>query len=141
MGSLGESVTRIGEKMEKIDITLIVSSDEDIRSRFANLLNQAGAAYVFESKQAVALLRILEIDFRLTIVDLDSIEDHNIDFIKVVRILRPRLPVIVIVDDSFKHAYDEYLEAGASYCLVKSDDKEQIEVLKKEAILGEGYSE
>lgn len=100
-------------------IALIVSSDEDIRERFAKLLNQVGASYILERDRTKALMRVLTIDLRIIIVDMNFEMNNGLNFIQIIKKVRPRLPIIAITENSSKENYNNLLDAGAMYCLIK----------------------
>lgn len=109
-----------------MNITLIISKDNEIRKRFSDMLQKIGVPYIFESDVAHALLRILEVKFKLTVVDLDTLDCNPMDFLKIIQLLRPKLTVFAIIDESMLDSYQTVLDAGAKYCLVKSAKDEEL---------------
>ena len=105
--------------MISLKIALIASEDKEIRERFSRLLEQIGVSCIIESHGTKALVRILQVDLKLVIVDMVSISGNGFNFLKVIKSLRPRLPIIAITGDSSEEIRECLLDAGAMYCLVK----------------------
>ncbi len=125
--------------MKRIQIALIVSADKGIRQKFARLFSKIGVSYILESSHTKAILRILEVGIKLGIVDITSDSQENLDFIKVMKWMRPRLSIIAIIDETMMDDHDKVINAGAKYCLVKSGEDIEIKSIIKE-ILAESIS-
>ena len=106
------------KERKKLKVALIVSHDQEIRRRFSRLLNQVGISYIFESGKAEAIIRILQIDMNLIIVDAGSEDDDIFNFIRVIKKLKPRIQIIVITPKLTDTVYTNMLNAGAMYCLI-----------------------
>ena len=117
-----------------LNVTLIVSKDNDVRKRFSEMLQKIGVPFIFESDVAQAILRILEVKFRLTVIDLESMDCNQTDLLKVIQLLRPKLPVFAIIDETMMDSYQQFLDAGAKYCLIKSTQDEELTMTIKEIL-------
>ena len=98
---------------------LIISADEDIRKRFSNMLNTIHASYLLESESSKALAIIRKMNLQVVILDLTSVSPEEIDFLHVVKKLRPGLPIIAITDDPSEEGRRTIIEKGAMCCIVK----------------------
>ena len=125
------------KSLNELNIVLIMSADDDIRKRFSRLLDRIGAAYLFEKERTRVIVRILEMDLRLIVVDLPSENGDSIDFVRLIKKLRPRLPVMVILSDPLITEADRFLEAGARYCVIKPVKEEQMVGFVEESVRNE----
>ena len=117
-----------------LNVTLIVSKDSEVRKRFSEMLQKIGVPFIFESDVAQAILRILEIKFKLTIIDLESMDCNQTDFLKVIQLLRPKLPVFAIIDETMIDSYQQFLDAGAKYCLIKTTQDDELAMTIQEIL-------
>lgn len=113
--------------MIDFQIALIVSSDEEIRERFSRLINQIGATCIIEKDKEKALNRLLEVDVRLAIVDMDDDDRENLDFLSVMKKLRPKVPIIAITDDSTEKLRNQLFNQGVYCCFIKPLAKKDTE--------------
>lgn len=112
--------------MKDLKIALIVSSNPDIRERISNLLMKIGISLILEKNKNQALERILHVDIKLVFVDIESDDQEGIDFIKLIKKVRPRVSIIALTPDAPKEDQKKYLDAGAMYCFIKSTETEDI---------------
>ncbi len=105
--------------MDDLKIAFIVSSDAAVRERLARLLEKIGVAYILERERARVIARILELNVKLIIVDMETEAVNGIDFLRLIKKLRPRVPLIVVTTDLSEEMHNCLLDAGAMYCLVK----------------------
>jgi CheY-like chemotaxis protein len=115
-----------GKMMTELKIALIVSDDEAIRKRFSRLLSQIRAPYLLESDRPTAVARLIDLSVRVLIVDMLSNKEDDLDFLKIVKKLRPRVPIIAITDQIGEEARNRILEEGAKYCLIKSMKDQEV---------------
>ncbi len=125
--------------MEKVQAALIVSTDQAIRKRFASLFSKAGIPHILESSHTKALLRILDMSIKLGIISIEENTKKDTDFLKVIRIIRPRLSLIAVIDETMIESHRKLLDAGANYCFVKTSRESEIQKIVKE-ILSEKQS-
>jgi DNA-binding NarL/FixJ family response regulator len=106
--------------MSDLKIALVISADKEIRERFARLLNKVGVSYILESDKTTGIIRLLELDVSLVIVDMSIVHVNGADFIRLIKRLRPRVRLIAITSSTDKEYHDQLIESGAMYCFVKS---------------------
>jgi DNA-binding NarL/FixJ family response regulator len=114
-----------GKPGQTIKLVLVVSSDEVVRERFARLLSRISTPYMLEREKAKALVRILELDVRILVVDVDN-NDESLDFIRLVKKMRPRLPILAVTSDSSRTEQDRLLDRGAMVVLVKPVEEKAV---------------
>ena len=107
------------EKMKNKKIVLIVSSDDDVQIRFSKLLDRNGISFVLEQEPTKALVRLLDMDVKLIIVDIDAHMINPIDFLHVVCKLRPKGPIMAITDEPSKDMCKMLTDEGVKYILAK----------------------
>lgn len=120
--------------MEKIQVALIISKDEETRQKFADLFSKAGIPHVLESSHTKALLRILDMSIKLGIIGIEEDDKKNIDFLKVIRIIRPRLSLVAVIDETMIESHSKLIDAGADYCFVKTSRESEIQKIVKEIL-------
>ncbi len=106
--------------MEEVKAALILSSDATVRSFFSGMIQKTGHSYMLESEEAAALIRVLEYPFRFIVVDSESTTSELTDFLKVLKRLRPRLPVLAVLDESMEDNQSAIIQEGAMYCFLKN---------------------
>jgi DNA-binding response OmpR family regulator len=112
--------------MKDLQIALILSSDPDIRERISNLLMKIDISLILESDRHKALERILHVDLKLVFVDIEPEDTEAVDFIRLIKKVRPRVSVIALTYESAEEEQEKYLKAGAMYCFVKPVEEETI---------------
>ena len=80
-------------------VLLIATTDPEIRKSLTALFNQEIYEVNFVQRGADVVLRILEKDMDILILDLDMYGNVGIEIIPVIRKLRPRLPIVLVSDD------------------------------------------
>ena len=113
------------KSLNKLNIVLIMSAADDIRKRFSRLLDRSGASYIFEREKTTALVRMLELNVKLMILDLQSADSSSIDFIRLIKRLRPRVSIIAVIPDVPKASIDFLTDSGARYCIIKPVEESQ----------------
>ncbi len=118
--------------MVDFQIALIVSSDQEIRERFSRLINIMGATCIIEKDRDKALKRLLEVDIRLAIVDMEGDDRKDLEFLNEMKKLRPRVPIMAITDDSAEAMRNQLFNQGVYCCFVKPLAKEDTkEIISK----------
>jgi DNA-binding response OmpR family regulator len=112
--------------LNNLQIALIVSSDNEMRDRFSRLFKKIYVSFVLESDKITALMRILEMDIRIIIFDMESFPTNGIDFIRLIKKIKPRTPIITVTEEMSDEKYKELLDAGAFYCIIKKRKKDEI---------------
>ena len=112
--------------MKDLKIALIISSNTDIRERISNLLMKIDISLILEREKRKALERILHVDIKLVFVDIEPEDKEAVDFIRLIKKMRPRVSVMALTRDASKVEQQKYLDAGAMYCFIKSIEAEEI---------------
>ena len=105
--------------MKDLKIALIISSNQDIRERISNLLMKIDVSLILERKKRQAIERILHLDLKLVFVDIEQEDTEAIDFIQLIRKLRPRLAVIAIIDEGLVELQNHLFNIGVMSCFMK----------------------
>ena len=75
--------------------------------------------HLFESSISKAVIRILEMDLKLVIIDCDENEINCPECFRMIKKIRPRLPIMAISSEYSDEIHDQYKSSGADYLLVK----------------------
>ena len=110
-------------------VALVVSTDMRIRNLFSKLFQKLDISYLFERDRTQALIRILSIDLRLVIVDLDEDNPDEVNFIKVILKLRPRLYIIMITRHTLKDVFPEFIDNKKVYWIIKHAEEDRMQPL------------
>ncbi len=102
-------------KPEKIEVVLISANDDEIRNYFAFLLDKIGKSYIFERERTKAVLRILEMEVKLLIIEFENIDDTAFEFIDLIKRIRPKLAVITVTKQVNEILHDRLIEKGVKY--------------------------
>lgn len=103
----------------RIHAALVLSKDSQIRKTFSMLFRRIHVNYLFESTLSKSIIRILELDIKLMIIDYceHSYEYRNI--LKIIKKIRPRLPIMALVHQGDDELYPELHDAGVRFILNK----------------------
>ena len=110
-------------------VALVVSTDMRIRNLFSKLFQKLDISYLFERDRTQALIRILSIDLRLVIVDFDEDNPDEVNFIKVILKLRPRLYIIMITRHTLKDVFPEFIDNKKVYWIIKHAEEDRMQPL------------
>lgn len=105
-------------KPEKIEVVLISANDDDIRNYFAFLLDKIGKSYIFERDRTKAVLRILEMEVKLLIIEFENLDAAAFEFIDLIKRIRPKLAVITVTKQINEILHDRLIEKGVKYNIV-----------------------
>lgn len=112
-----------------LSIGLIFSRSKTFRRRIAKLFNSLHLSYIFEQLKTNTLMRILELNPRVILIEDDEKDTDRFDFIRLIRRLRPRVPVIVITRSRLKKDHKEYIKSGVTRCIVMPVQTKEIDSL------------
>lgn len=104
--------------MNRITI-LIASNDETIIDSIANILDKEQFRPVYSNKASEALLKILDVNLDLLILDIDLPGMSVLEILPIIKKVNQDMPLVVISsDDSFKTG-QEIARLGRSLYLMK----------------------
>jgi hypothetical protein len=107
----------ISEK--RIHAALILSKDSQIRKTFSILFRRIHVNYLFESTFSKSIIRILELDIKLMIIDYCEHSQEHRNILKVIKKIRPRLPIMALVNKGNDDIFTELHDAGVRFILNK----------------------
>ena len=114
---------------EELSIGLILSKNKRFRERMAKIFEKLHISYIFEQLKTSALIRTLELNPRVILVESDDKDEDRFDFVRLIRRLRPRVPMIVVTTTTSKKDHKEYLKSGVTRCIVKPIQVREIDSL------------
>jgi len=116
-----------GGPMRSLNIALVLTANKTLRESFSYLFNEMEISYIFESKELNGLLRIMSLPLKSVFIEVNPFDQSSLDFIKLVKNLKPQLRIIAVSDYSTES--DRIIEAGADHCFQRSvleESKESI---------------
>ena len=114
--------------MTRIDkSSIIVSSNPAVINLMTDILMQHDFTVTIEKSIIKFISSILEKEINLFILDLDSPEGLNFDSIDIIRKLRPRLPIIVLLEDDSLETLKTLVQKGVFYSAIKPVQNEEIQ--------------
>ncbi len=117
----------MGGPMRSLNIALVLTANKTLRESFSYLFNEVEISYIFESKELNGLLRIMSLPLKSVFIEVNPFDKSGLDFIKLVKNLKPQLRIIAVSDYSTEN--DKIIQAGADHCFQRSvlqESKESI---------------
>ncbi len=114
--------------MIKIIRTVIfVTQDPILKQEISHILVQFDYSVIFVESAIKSLLKILEQKIEFFILDIETMKNYNLDYIKILKKIRPRMPIIIICSDTSIQTLRQFAELGIFYCILKPVKKSEIE--------------
>lgn len=100
---------------------LIVVATEDltVQELVKKILKPYDYTVIFEKSTTASILKILEQEIASIIIDLEIPTDSNFDLLKIVKKVRPRLPIIALTEDYSLETVRKITEIGVFYCAAR----------------------
>jgi hypothetical protein len=114
------------ESENRIHAALVLSKDAQVRKTFSMLFRRIHVNYLFESTLSKSIIRILELDIKLMIIDYCEHFHEYRNILKVIKKIRPRLPIMALVHQGDDELYTELHESGVRFILNKPLRPEKI---------------
>lgn len=106
--------------------TLISCREEICRDQVVEIILGLGLKFQARTRDDDFLLELLERDYDLIIYDLEGTTLDGLKMVKILRKIRPKIPVIVISNDPCKELGGKILHEGVVYYAVKPLSSESI---------------
>lgn len=100
-------------------LAIIASEDQAIKDQISGIILKHNYSVVHTKSALNSILKILEKQVDLLVVDLAFQENSSLDLIKILKRMRPRLPIIVLSDDFSLDTVRKFIESGVFYCAMK----------------------
>jgi len=98
---------------------IVAATDTNVINALNTILIDRNYSILIENSNTSALLKVLDQNIELLIVDLDMSKNTGLDFIQIVRKTRPRLPIIVLSENPTIETIQEILNMGVYYWTFK----------------------
>ena len=106
--------------MAKIVKSAVIASDNKaIINHVVKFLSKHDFSVLIVKTSFDSILKILKYKVDLILIDLDAVTTEDIESIKILKKIRPRLPIIILTEDNSVEAIRKLTQAGASNILVK----------------------
>ncbi len=106
---------------------LISTKDPVMIDQMSDILLKHDYSIIIEKSTSKFILKVLEQDIFLIIMDLDTTDNSKLDLIKIIKTIRPRLPIIALSDDDTVESLRKLIQVGVFYCALKPIQIEEIE--------------
>ncbi|NIR50045.1 response regulator [candidate division KSB1 bacterium] len=110
---------------------LIACRDNECRIHLLRMLSKPTVTVDSVTEDEDVLLQMLEKDYDALIVDLDMLSFDGLKMVKILRRMRPKVPLVVISNDPSKELGGKILQEGVIYYAVKPVHLEAV----KQAVL------
>ncbi|MBN2010561.1 response regulator [candidate division KSB1 bacterium] len=108
---------------------VIVTEDLDVINTLSNLLIQLDYSILIEKSKMKSISKILESKTDLVFLDIGLSHYSILDLINIIKLMRPRLPIIVLSDDNSTELMKSIAELGILYCALKPIQQEEMQFL------------
>ena len=98
---------------------VVAACDNNVINALKTILIDRDYSILAENSNTAALLKLLDHDIELLIVDLDMNINTTLDFIRIVRKTRPRLPIIALAENPKIETIQQILNQGVYYWTFK----------------------
>lgn len=94
---------------------LLACQNEDCSDRLFDIFREMDLSMVVLNDEADFLLSILEEDFDAVFFDLELPDAHGLKTVKIVRRIRPKLPLIVLTQECNPELGGKVMQEGVAY--------------------------
>ena len=105
---------------------LVVCIDKDCRDCLQNMLYKGAFEVYFLNDKEDMLLELMERDYELLVYGLQPDDYNSLKILKILKKIRPKVPLIVISNESSSELGAKILQEGVVYFAVKPYNPEAI---------------
>jgi len=98
---------------------VIASEDPVVINELSTLLIRHDYSIIIEKSTIKSIIKILEHTIDFLILDFEQTQNSNMDLINIIRKTRPRLPIVVLSEDTSLETIRLLATAGVFYCALK----------------------
>jgi DNA-binding response OmpR family regulator len=98
---------------------VVTTNDPGVREQLGEFLKKYEYDVYFEKIGNPAILTVLDRDIDIMINDLPGEDDFILKVIGVIRSAKPKLPIIVLNENTSKESIRKLLELGVFYCAMR----------------------
>ena len=102
---------------------IVLSQDSKTISLCEDVGNELGLKNIYEHNLANFLLSLQENDFDVAVFDCADIDTKNIEWVKVIKKTRPKIPLIVFTSESKQKGGAKMYEEGTFYLCIRPVEK------------------
>ena len=106
---------------------VVSSADSHVRAFFKAFFKAKDYKVTIENHGSRALLKVLENPVDLFIHDVPMKNELNLDIIEIIRKVKPRVPIIVLCENTSIKIVRTFAEVGVFYCAMKPIQLGEIE--------------
>ena len=98
---------------------VVATDDLSMRDELGPFFKNRDYVVSFEKIGSRAILKLLEQDVDIFILDLKDDDNSNLDLINIIQKTRPRLPIVALSEDTSIERVRDLVERGVFYCAMK----------------------
>ena len=112
--------------VKMVKSAIVAADDKEQISKISNILTELDFSVITSQNTLNAILKLLNNKVHLLIIDINNRIEEKIEAIEIVKKLRPRLPIVVFINDNGIDVIRELAEAGAFYVANRTVGKEKL---------------
>jgi DNA-binding NtrC family response regulator len=113
----------MSRKRMSISHVIILSHDQKIISMCKDLGAEVGMKVSSKSNLANFLLSLQENDYQVAMLDCNHMDSENLKWVKVVRRIRPKIPLIIFSDEVDQKTGGKIYDEGTFYLCIRPVNK------------------
>jgi DNA-binding NtrC family response regulator len=113
--------------VKKFNSVLLVTEDPMLIKQLNSILQNQDYSVIIEDSKIKSILKILENDVSLIMIDIDMPMNSHIDLIMIIKKTRPRVPIITFSTDTSLDTLRKFVQAGVFYCALKPIRYQELE--------------
>lgn len=106
---------------------LVVTEDSALANQLNSIFKKHNYSVIIEKSKIKSILKILEQDITLIMIDIDLPVNSHLDFVNIIKKTRPRVPIITFSTDSSIDTLKKFVQTGVFYCALKPIRFQEIE--------------
>lgn len=106
---------------------LVASEDDSVTDCITAVLDEDEFSPIYVDRASEVLLEVLDVKLDLLILDIDLSGMSGLDFIRIIKKMRPKLPLIVISSDNSFETGKEVAKLGIELYLLKPIETDKLE--------------
>ena len=113
---------------------IVISHDSEIITLCENVGKEIGLKVIFRHDLANFILCLQENNFHVAVFDFNDLDNNKVKWVKVIKKIRPKIPLIVLTKESNKITGSKMYEEGLFYNCIKPIHKDLLRSVLSAAI-------
>ena len=112
--------------MEIVKSALLVTENEILIQQLNDIFLKNNYSLYIEKSKIKSILKLLQQEINLIMIYIDGSLNFNLELIDIIKRTRPRLPIIILSNDSTVETLRDFIQAGVFYYALKPIDDDEI---------------